>query len=166
MSPLRWLLGITLLVGATTGCASAEVTYTPRPGFPPSVGAPRDYREVELLDRVPPVWDYEVAGDFQELERDSVGGGRAGHLLLMRWLASQRGCDGVVVGGNATSFDGRYRYVWRRRRLSDGSPAGRWVPVFEPSGIGAECLVRDERDGATARADRPAEPPGDVPLFR
>jgi hypothetical protein len=155
------------MLGTSTACAPVELTYAPRPGFPTQVGPPRDYRDVEVLDREPPSWDYQVAGDFQEAERDAVPGGRAREALLMRWLASQRGCDGVIVGGNVASFDGRYRYIGRSRRYADRSPAGRWVAVFDHYGLHAECVVRADGEGSvTLRRPEEGWVPTEYPVLR
>jgi hypothetical protein len=136
-------------------------------------------RDVEVFDNSPPWWDYAVVGDFQEKSRDSVPGGRSGRRALFAALAADAGCDGVVLGGNISAFDGRYKFRPLRPSLWDNllrlllSPGVEAVdreappaPVFELRGLHAQCVVRlDGRAPRRRAAETPRVVPTSYPLF-
>jgi hypothetical protein len=143
MRPL--LVAALALSLVSLACAPVRVDYTPVDTIPQR--APIDPEDVEVYPQDGPDWDYVHAGDFQEASRDSVPGGRAGLVLLLRQLGAEEGCDGVIVGGNVSRFSGEYVTVGRRsrRRSSDGSSASRAPrPVFERFGVHAQCLDRTD----------------------
>jgi hypothetical protein len=165
-----------LLLMMCAGCASVEVTYEG------TTRTPRDVRDVEVFDNSPPWWDYAVVGDFQEKDRDSIAGGRSGRRALFASLAADRGCDGVVLGGNVSVFDGRYEHEpqWAsvKANLFDllllllspvvdttrhrTSPE----PVFELRGLHAQCVVRlDGRAPRRRAVERSSAVPTSYPLF-
>jgi hypothetical protein len=111
---------------------------------------------VEVFDNSPPPWDYAVVRDFQERERNSIPGGQSARTLLFRALAGERGCDGVLLGGNVSSFDGHYEYRSRRVNRNGeevswfGTSETGWYPVFVLRGQHAQCIVRLDRRQSTA----------------
>jgi hypothetical protein len=142
-------LGVLVSFGAialslgSLACAPVRVDYMPVD--PIHARAPTDPEDVEVYPQDGPDWDYVLAGDFQEESRDSVPGGRAGLVALLRQLGAEEGCDGVIVGGNVGRFIGEYVTAGRhgRRRWSDGSSANRSArPLFERFGVHAQCVAR------------------------
>ncbi len=131
------------------GCAPIEIQYEPahmmteetyiamsgRPSVAPS--------HVAVFDRESAPWDYAVVGSLQEVYRGSIPGGPPARKILFREEAGARGCDGVILHGNVSRWDGRYRFVPRWGRSRDASRrAGRWAPLMVLKGEGADCVVR------------------------
>jgi hypothetical protein len=99
--------------------------------------------QVEVFDRDSAPWEYLAIGELQEVYRDSVPGGHRARTMLFRELAAERGCDGLIMNGNVSVFTGAYAYRSGNRRSSDASRRrGRWAPVFDLKGEGADCVVR------------------------
>lgn len=133
------------------GCTPIEIQYEPahahmtaeetyvamsgRPSVAPS--------HVAIFDRASAPWSYAVVGQLQEVSRGSIPGGRPARRMLFREAAGARGCDGVILHGNVSSWDGRYRYVpgWGRSRDASRR-GGRWAPLMVLKGEGADCVVR------------------------
>jgi hypothetical protein len=151
---------VVALSTAMLGCA-AQVEYVEY-GTVPRHRPAREPSQVEVLTQLRPAWDYRVAGYFQEAARDSVPGGRRSLAVLLRHRAAALGCDGVIIEGNTSRFDGRYEYVtpWRRRWNDGSRRGGGWFPVWEHQGVSAECVVRTE---PVPRAEPPADDEADVP---
>jgi len=163
----RWevpALGL-LAIAASSACAPIEIQYKPSPTMREEVYGlsldrhPLAPSQVEVFDRESAPWDYLVIGSLQEVHRDSIPGGRPARRLVLREVAAEQGCDGLMMNGNVSVFDGRYTYRSPRRRSSDASRrGGRWVPLFDLKGEGADCVVRrGAPEAAKLDAEKDAE---------
>jgi hypothetical protein len=164
MRLLQPLAGACVLALGPLACASsADVAFTPVD--PESFRAPVDPTSVEVYAHDAPDWDYVVAGEFQEASRDAVTGGRRGLASLLRWMGAQRGCDGVILGGNVSRYYGRWDYRWKFSWDLFFEPSfgleHELVPIFRKLGVRADCVVRTAAPAATPSepAPRPPSPP-------
>jgi hypothetical protein len=134
----------------SASCVPAEIRYEPAvavgendPLLARSRRPPVPASRVAVFDSTTAPWDYVVVGELRESERDGVPGDGPVRTALFREVAAEHGCDGIILNGNVSRFDGRTKYVLRKGRARDGSSRrGRWVAVIELEGAEADCVVR------------------------